>query len=731
MIGAGVVVLTGSRMTDRPFTYAIPPELKDRLQVGQRVEIPFGRGNRTAIGVVVSIQDADFPKEKCKPVRSILDAEPLLSEELIGIARYMVQYNLSDFTSAFSTLLPPGGAVEKAPLLCHFYRLTGDGEAAVIAKQATKQQAVREALKNGEERERRELLERTGASLSTLHAMVKKGWLVCNTERQRRVLFAQAEYARVKLSEEQQSVFQAIDGKDGSFLLCGVTGAGKTEIYLQLAESALQKGQQSIILVPEISLTPQTIQRFRGRFGDRIAVLHSRLTMAQRQEEWQRIQREEVQIVVGARSAIFAPFRNLGLIVIDEEHEDSYISEKNPKYDAREIAELRRKYHHCPVVLGSATPSVDSLYRSSCGEMIPLYLTQRIAGRQLPEIHVIDMCEELKNNNRSMFSEPLYHAIKEALKKGEQSILFLNKRGHTSFVFCRHCGYVYRCEACDVAMTYHKHNHRMVCHYCGREKEYVKKCPQCGSDQIKEFGAGTEQLEEEVCRLFPNARVYRADTDSMKRRGAYEEVYRKMANGEIDILIGTQMIAKGFDFPKVTVVGVVSADISLNFPDLRAAEKTFQLLTQVAGRAGRAELPGKVYIQTYKPDHYALQYATTHDVQGFYEKEMEMRAIREYPPYSSELHIGITGENRSKCWQACQKIKALLEQVKKNQFEELTLEGPMPAVIERIDRRYRFSILIRSKEDSHLRRLGRYLLDTVVPKGEYAISITLHPRGVL
>lgn len=727
---AEVVVMTGTRMTDRRFTYEVPESLDSRVAEGKRVIVPFGRGDRKTPALVLSLT-GEKPGFSTKPILSVADEAPMITRESVEIARYMIEENLSDYTSAFTTVFPPGGIGQVRPILKYFYRLSGEGETAEPAKNALRQRKVLDCLREEGELERSVLLSKTGASTQTLKGLEEKGWIEVSTRRKRRRTVEHvAGYAKMKLTEPQREVFEKIDGTDGHFLLCGVTGSGKTEIYLQLAEAALNRGQEAIVLVPEISLTPQTIARFQGRFGDQIAVLHSRLSVAERFEEWERIRSGEVSIAIGARSAIFAPFENLGLIVIDEEHEQSYASDKNPKYHATDIAAFRCRYHKCPLVLGSATPSMETLYRVETGEFTRLNLPSRVLGREMPAMRIIDMCEELRANNRTMFSRDLYQAMNDALARKEQVILFLNKRGHTSFVFCRACGYVYRCDACDVAMTYHKHRNRLICHYCGREKSYTRKCPQCGSEAVKEFGAGTEMLEEEVRKYFPNARVVRADADTMTSKGAYDRIYRDMNEGRIDILLGTQMIAKGFDFPRVTVVGIISADITLNLPDLRAAERTFQLITQVAGRAGRGTLPGSVFIQTYKPDHYAIRHAAEHDVDAFYQDEIRMRRINAYPPLSTEVHVGVSGKDRRASWACCEKIR---DSILKRFGEPVGMrfEGPMPAVVERINGRYRFVMVLRSADADLLKEIGRFVIERFPSGEELRVIVSVNPRSFL
>lgn len=725
---AGVICATGTRMTDKIFTYFIPEDIREDLHIGSSVIVPFGRGNKKTEGLVIELYDAcSF---KTKSIISIVENMPILGKEGIELAYFLAEKTLSDYSSAFQTVLAPGSVGGYKAKIKSFYKLTEAGEKAENMSRAPRQQAVLEYLRGGVSEGRVELLKETGASSSTLDSMVKKGWLIKTDKRvpRRNPISISTDYKK-KLNADQELVFNEIKRRLATYLICGVTGSGKTEIYMQLVEEALHEGKQAIVLVPEISLTPQTIKRFEGRFGKEVAILHSRLSVAERYEEWEKIKNGRAKIAIGARSAIFAPFKNLGIIVIDEEHENSYISEKNPKYHTYDVALFRAKYHKCSLVLGTATPSMETLLKVEKGEIVRLDIKERVGQRPLPEIKIIDMREELKKGNRSMFSSDLYLAIKDALDKKEQVILFLNKRGHTSFVFCRACGYVYRCDACDVSMTYHKHRNKLICHYCGREKATSKACPRCGSKAIKEFGAGTEQLEEEVKRIFPNARVRRADADTMGKKGAYEDIYERMLSEEIDILIGTQMIAKGFDFPKVTVVGVVSADISLNLPDIRAQEKTFQLITQVAGRAGRGDLEGKVFVQTYKPDNPAILAASNNDVDAFYKSEKLVRLLKDYPPFTKDMQIKLSGIDRRAVFNKGLEIRRFIEtrigKIKDGQFE-----GPAPSVIERIDMKYRFAIMVRGAYEKEIRELGRAVIERFPTSKKINVVVTISPMSI-
>ncbi len=504
-------------------------------------------------------------------------------------------------------------------------------------------------------------------------------------------------FERVELTLDQRNAIKIIfeNFKKGKAvtLIHGITGCGKTEIYLNLVQRIIKEGYGAIVMVPEISLTPQTLERFKGRFGEVVAILHSKLSEGERYDEWRRIKNGEVQVVVGARSAVFAPVKNLKLIVMDEEHEYSYKSEVTPKYQTREVAEFRIKENKGILILGSATPSMDSYFKALSGEYGLVEINRRINSCKLPEVKIINMCRELMEGNKSIFSVELYDSIKRNLELGEQSILFLNRRGHSTFISCRSCGYVTKCNNCDVSLTYHVHSNKLMCHYCGFEYAVPQICPKCESKYIKYFGAGTEKIEMEIKSKFKGARVLRMDLDTTRRKGEHERIYNDFKEHRGDILIGTQMISKGMDFKDVTLVGVIAADTSLNLPDFRAAERTFQLLTQVSGRAGRGEMPGKVIIQTYDPEHYSIQLASRHDYIGFYKKEIELRRILKNPPFSDILYIVLTSESEELLINTCIKLGTEIKNIVDT--ERVEMLGPAPCSIYKIKKNYRWHIMLK------------------------------------
>ncbi len=534
------------------------------------------------------------------------------------------------------------------------------------------------------------------------------------------------------LTEEQQMAIrpmkEAIANRQHEvFLLHGVTGSGKTEIYLQTIEDVIKRGEEAIVLVPEISLTPQMVKRFKGRFASNVAVLHSGLSDGEKYDEWRKVVRKEVQVVVGARSAIFAPFENIGLMIIDEEHETSYKQEDQPRYHARDVAIQRGKNHNCPVILGSATPTLESYARAKKGVYQLATLTKRTNEQEMPKVEVVDMRKELHAGNRTMFSRTLKHKMEQTIERQEQIVLLLNRRGYSTFVMCRDCGHVTECPHCDISLTFHKQSRQLKCHYCSYEEPMPVICPECESDLIRYFGTGTQRVEEALTQLIPQARILRMDVDTTRRKGAHEKLLTQFANQEADILLGTQMIAKGLDFENVTLVGVLTADSMLHLPDFRSSEKTFQLLTQVSGRAGRHDLLGEVIIQTYTPDHYSIQLASTYQFTQFFNYEMKMRKTYRYPPYVFLALLTISHPNRVKAIQVTQKVAQYLFACVE---DDTIILGPTPSPITRIKDRYRYQCMIKYKDEPHLRtnikKIMRQFSDDI-QKDDLQIKVDLQP----
>ncbi|MEH7299629.1 primosomal protein N' [Neobacillus drentensis] len=608
-------------------------------------------------------------------------------------------------------------------------------EAKRLSARAEKQkQVLHYFVENFDAIELRKLTAEINTTSSTIKTLVDKQLLTEFELEVYRDPYENRSFERTKplpLTSSQQTAIEPIldsieNQKHEVFLLYGVTGSGKTEIYLQSIQEVIEKGKEAIVLVPEIALTPQMVNRFKGRFGDLVAVLHSGLSAGEKYDEWRKIQRKEVKVVVGARSAIFAPFENLGIIIIDEEHETSYKQEEMPRYHARDVAVQRAKTYNCPVVLGSATPSLESFARAQKKVYQLLSLPSRMNNQSLPSVDIIDMREELREGNRSMFSRKLFEKLQDRIEKKQQSVLFLNKRGHSSFVMCRDCGYVMNCPYCDISLTYHRVNEQMKCHYCGYETSVPSNCPECSSEYIRYFGTGTQKVEEELGKILPEARIIRMDVDTTGRKGAHERLLKDFQDGKADILLGTQMIAKGLDFPNITLVGVLSADTMLHLPDFRASEKTFQLLTQVSGRAGRHKLPGEVVIQTYTPEHYSVELAGTQDYDLFYQREMMIRKTHHYPPFYYLSLITISHEQLITVVSATEKI---VTYVRSQLSKEAVVLGPAASPIPRINNRYRYQCLIKYKREPNMTKtlktiLDQYQMDT---KSGLLVSIDVNP----
>ncbi|MER2063413.1 MAG: primosomal protein N' [Alkalibacterium sp.] len=577
-------------------------------------------------------------------------------------------------------------------------------------------------------------LKEWGITSSTIQSGVKKGWCEVFHEEVYRDPYASSDFKRttaLSLTKDQQHAYNEIhqtikEEQHNVFLLKGVTGSGKTEVYLQTISEVIDKDKGALMLVPEIALTPQMVQRFKGRFGDKVAVLHSGLSNGEKYDEWRKIEKEEAKVVVGARSSIFAPLKNIGIIIIDEEHETSYKQEEFPKYHARDVAIWRGAYHHCPVVLGSATPSLESRARATKEVYTLLELKSRVNDYPMPEVDVIDMREEAKRGNHSTFSEALLDGLKKRIERQEQSVLLLNRRGFSSFVMCRDCGYVLECPNCDISQTLHMDTKTMKCHYCGHEEGIPHTCPKCESRSIRYYGTGTQKVEKELKELLPEAGIIRMDVDTTRKKGAHEKLFNQFERKEANILLGTQMIAKGLDFPDVTLVGVINADTALGLPDFRSAEKTFQLLTQVSGRSGRGEKEGKVIIQSYNPEHYAIQYAKKHDYDSFYKREMHLRHLSEYSPYYFLLKISVSHENEMT---AAKKIRQYTDFIRPALSDQAIVLGPTPKSIARTHNRYHFQVLIKYKREARLTEKIHQLLQETQKeqaKGTF-ISIDYQP----
>ena len=695
---AEIILNSDALEIDRPFTYKIPNDLVDYIKIGQIVKVPFGLGNKQSTGFVLRmIDDSKIDTSlRIKNISTIITKEPIVTKEDIELVEYLRDKYLCKYIDGFRLLIPTGilkGGKSKTKSVIV---LVNDDLSSLKNSEGYKE--LIEFVKNNNGKyTKSELINNYKFSQYKINKLIGLSLLEAKDE----IVFRynnrsyKKDYEKILTDEQRTAIDKIKHSNKNLFLLKGVTGSGKTEIYMRLVEDAISNNKSSVILVPEISLTPQMIERFKGRFGEDVALFHSKLSDGERFDEWFRVKEGKAKVIVGARSAIFLPATNLGLIIIDEEHENTYKSEQNPKYQTKEVAEFLSNQRGCKVILGSATPTIETYYRAISGEIELVELFERVDKKPMPEMTLVDMREELKEGNRSLFSRDLFNEIKDKLNNKEQIILFLNRRGFSTFVSCRSCGYVFKCDHCDISMTYHKNGY-LVCHYCGKTQKESKTCPKCQSKYVKFFGAGTERVEEEVKKYFPQARVMRMDVDTTRNKNSYELIYNSFKNGEADILIGTQMISKGLDFPNVTLVGVLAADMSLNIPDYRSSERTFQIITQVAGRAGRGGKEGKVIIQTYTPENYSLNFAKDYNYEGFYEKEFTMRALMNYPPFSKILLInGISkDENLLKefMFNLSNKIKIIL---KDEQLVEVL--GPIPCIVSKIKENYRWQIVIKGE----------------------------------
>lgn len=777
-----VIVDNKSKNTDTIYTYKIPEKYKNEVQVGKRILVPFGFGNKKLEAIIINIKnESDLEESNIKYFTKIFDDKPILTKELIELGKWIKKRYLSTYFDVFKAIIPTGISYKvnryiKLVSDKNIRNLRSENQRKIIevlktnksleindlkkyniknlnenlnklldrgfieinekietsvskktekyvkitnnlnvldainklGKRAPKQKNILNYIKLKNEVKIKEILLETNSSISSIKALENKKFVVIyDKEINREVVTKKINsYKKFKLTKEQEICISKINEgiikrENNKFLIHGVTGSGKTEIYLQLIEDMIKKGKQSIVLVPEISLTPQTVERFIGRFGNKVAVFHSKLSPGERFDEWRKIKEGKVDIVVGARSAVFSPFKNLGLIIIDEEHETSYKSSMNPKYDTLEVAEKRCEIEDAILILGSATPSIKTYYRARKNEIKLLTLSYRVNNKEMPKVEIVDMKEELNKGNRSIFSEKLYKELKNSLLNNKQIMIFINRRGFSSFVSCRKCGFVVKCKNCDISMTYHKNNDLLRCHYCGLAAKLPKICPECGSKYIKHFGIGTQKVEELLKNEFPFAKIARMDVDTTSKKGSHEKILDDFKNKRIDILVGTQMITKGLDFPNVTLVGIIAADMSLNLPDYNSNERTFQLITQVSGRAGRGMHKGKVILQTYEPNHFSLQNAKNHDYINFYKNEIILRKEFNYPPFSNIINIIGISENKIKLEEDIKKnyeilindLCKIIDNLKDNIF------GPNSAPISRINKKYRYQILIKCSDE--------------------------------
>lgn len=703
---ANIIIDISHEKLDRPFQYRVPENMKNALKIGMQVLVPFGNGSRMLRGYVIELtKEAEYDVQKIKEIASICEDSVAIETQLIALAFWMKKNYGGTMNQALKTVIPikQKAAAKEKRRVC--LTLVPEEANVRLAEFERKHNVARarllEALIQEKELPYEVVTQKLHVALSVVRSMEKMGILCVKTEQEYRnpVKGRKTNDCHIVLNKEQQAAVDAVQkdrmaGRFGTYLLYGVTGSGKTEVYMELIAHNIAEGKQAIVLIPEIALTYQTVMRFYDRFGDRISILNSRLSAGERYDQFLRAKRGEIDIMIGPRSALFTPFSNLGLIIIDEEHENSYKSETVPRYHARETAIERAKMAGASVVLGSATPSVESFAKALLGEYQLLRMSKRIAEKPLPACYTVDLREELKMGNRSILSRKLQELMEERLAKGEQIMLFLNRRGMSGFVSCRACGHVMKCPHCDVSLSWHS-NGRLVCHYCGYEEPEVSICPECGSKYISGFKAGTQKIEMIVKKRFPKAKVLRMDFDTTRSKEGHEKILSAFANQEADILVGTQMIVKGHDFPNVTLVGVLAADLSLYVSDYRASERTFQLLTQAAGRAGRGEKPGEVVIQTYQPEHYSVVTAAKQDYEAFFRQEMEYRKMLCYPPVWNMLVILSAAREEEAALRAANRMRRVIAALG---CEGLFVIGPADAAVAKVNDIYK-KVLYLKHED--------------------------------
>ncbi len=737
---AEIIIDSKVKTLNRIFDYEIPSDLE--INIGSRVFVPFGNKKTPEEGIVIGIKE----KSEYKVKKIVSVEEEKIDKTYIELAKWMSKRYICNLADSLRLMLPPGTTkkdvskrvktktINLITLSKDEEEILDDIESKKIKSE--KQKDVLEFIINNGTSSIDDIELFTDASKAVVSTLIKNGYLEYQEKTVERNPFihkVDKKTSDLKLTDEQKETLESIK-ESGKYLIYGITGSGKTEIYMQLIERMLKENKSSIMLVPEISLTPQTVDRFLERFGEeKIAVLHSKLSIGERYDQWNKIKENKAKIIIGARSAIFAPAKDLGLIIIDEEHDESYQSEMSPRYDAKEVAEFLANKLNISLVLGSATPDLKSYYNSLNGNIKLLKLTKRANNSTLPKVYIVDLRQELANGNKSMLSKKLQEEITKNLETNKQTILFLNRRGFSTFVMCRDCGYTVKCKRCNITMTYHKNENKLKCHYCGFEQKVVTECPECHSKNIKYFGAGTQKLEDEVHNLFKDATTIRMDVDTVSKKNSHEEILNKFRNENIDILIGTQMVVKGHHFPNVTLVGVISADMNLNLGDYNANEKTFQTLTQVAGRAGRGEYEGRVIIQTYNPDNYAIEYSKIQDYDKFYNAEIELRKQLKYPPFCDIILIDMSAKNMNELELVAKKLHTYLKNRVINEKFGLLLYSPVPSPIDRIKDRYRWRMIIKCKYDERVNNLLTDSLEEFLKmKTKTArVNIEINPNNML
>lgn len=723
---AKVLIEYSVKSLDKTFTYIVPKHLEDVLSVGMKVIIPFGR--QQLHGFVIEINNKYESEFELKEIIDVVDEKLILNDELLKLGEYLKDKTLCSLITAYQTMLPSslkvGNRKSDYKIYDIYIELNKSKDEVLKYIENHKRPRQNEILNILINKKRVLKKEINGAPLKMLLELdlVKEF-----KEQKYRIKLDETEKEEKKeLTNDQESAVKKIlagKNKHASYLINGVTGSGKTEVYLHLIDDVLKEGKTAITLVPEISLTAQIVKRFYERFGNEVAIFHSALSSGEKYDEYLKILRGEVKIVVGTRSAIFVPLENIGIIVIDEEHSENYKQDNNPRYHAIDMALFRAKYHNVPLVMGSATPSLESMARAVKGNYELIYLNKRIGNAVLPDVYLIDMAEEMKKRN-VIFSDLLKEKINDRLSKKEQIILLLNRRGFSTFVTCQNCGFTYKCPECEITLTFHQSTNNLRCHYCGFHEKKDLKCPECKNDALNYLGLGTEKLEEELKRMYPTARVVRMDADTTTRKGSHEQIINAFADEKYDILVGTQMISKGLDFPKVTLVGVINADTTLNIPDFRSGERTFSLLNQVSGRAGRADLKGEVIVQTFNPENYVFKYVKNSDYINYFKEEMKIRKVLSYPPYYYLVGVKITSKDYDIASRDATKVANFL---KNNLDKKSIVLGPTTANMFKVGKIYRFQILIKYKYDSKLETALKDLDELYINNKTANVEFDLNP----
>ena len=711
MIAEVIVDITNDQV-DKVFDYIARPD----TVAGERVTVPFGK--RYITGYVLRLKEkSDLPSNILKPLGQPKDDYPVLLPEFLALNDQMrATFHLRN-VDCMRLFIPTQLRNDKAkPLYIRFIEITesfNDVELlSLVRKNATKQIELIKYLRPDISYPQAELNRKFGAN--NVAKLLELGVVrQITSQKLRAPKFTSREDKKVTLTPAQQKVVDSIlNNREHEHLIFGVTGSGKTEVYMRIISKVLEEGKNAILLVPEISLTPQVLSTFTARFGESVAILHSGLSDGERFDEWRRIRLGEARIVIGARSAIFAPLENIGAIILDEEHDTSYKAESNPRYITHMVAKIRGEYNHCPVIYGSATPSLDTFYRAKKGEVLLHTLPNRANSKPMPSIEIVNMCDEMRTGNTGIFSGKLLEELDKVVSENNQAMLFLNRRGFSSSMVCRECGYVAKCEDCDVALVYHKADNLLKCHYCNRRYKALTNCPKCGSSYIRMGVVGTEQVAEEISKRFPGVTVLRMDYDTTKNKNELNNLLEKFGQTHPCILVGTQMIAKGHDFPNVTLVGIINADMSLHFSDFRATERTYQLITQVAGRAGRADKDGKVILQTYTPKHYVYRFASNYDYLGFYAKEINLREVAKFPPFSKIIRVLITSENKDEARATTARLYSPIQDYFLNNREQFLYCEAMASPVTRIEKKYRYQILCRFLLDTEP-KITDFIYETV------------------